>query len=51
VAWVLGVPPPGSNPDSTLFTLSWRFLRKWSLQTTVGNAGTSILDLVWEHRY
>ncbi len=51
VAWVLGVPPPGSNPDSTLFTLNWRFLRKWQLETTVGDAGTTILDLVWQHRY
>jgi hypothetical protein len=32
-------------------TLNWRFLRKWSLETTVGDAGTSILDLVWQHRY
>jgi translocation and assembly module TamB len=51
VAWVLGVPPPGSNPDSTLVTLNWRFLRKWSLATTVGDAGTSIVDLIWQHRY
>jgi translocation and assembly module TamB len=51
VAWVLGVPPPGSNPDTTLFTLDWRFLRSWSLETTVGDAGTSILDLIWQHRY
>jgi translocation and assembly module TamB len=51
VAWVLGVPPPGSNPDSTLFTLDWRFLRSWSLDTTVGDAGTTILDLIWQHRY
>lgn len=51
VAWVLGVPPPGSNPDSTLFTLDWRFLRSWSLETTVGDAGTSVLDLIWQHRY
>lgn len=51
VAWVLGVPPPGTNPDTTLFTLDWRFLRNWSLETTVGDAGTSILDLVWQHRY
>ena len=51
VAWVLGVPPPGSNPDSTLFTLDWRFLRSWSLETTVGDAGTSILDLIWQHKY
>jgi translocation and assembly module TamB len=51
VAWVLGNPPPGTNPDSTLLTLSWRFLRKWSLMTTVGDAGTSIVDLVWQQRY
>jgi translocation and assembly module TamB len=50
VAWVLGLPPPGM-PDSTLVTFNWRFLRKWSLLTTVGNAGTSILDVVWQHRY
>ncbi|MGH7438821.1 MAG: translocation/assembly module TamB domain-containing protein, partial [Polyangiaceae bacterium] len=51
VAWVLGVPPPGTNPDSTLVTLNWHFLRKWSLETTVGDAGTSIVDLVWQQRY
>ncbi len=51
VAWVLGVPPPGTNPDTTLVTLNWRFLRNWSLETTVGDAGTSILDLIWQHRY
>ena len=51
VAWVLGVPPPGSNPDTTLLTLNWRFLRQWSLVTTVGDAGTSIVDLIWKQRY
>jgi translocation and assembly module TamB len=51
VAWVLGVPPPGTNPDSALLTLDWHFLRKWSLETTVGDAGTSIVDVVWQHRY
>jgi translocation and assembly module TamB len=51
VAVVLGVPPPGTNPDTTLVTLNWRFLRKWSLEATWGNANTSILDVVWQHRY
>jgi translocation and assembly module TamB len=51
VAWVLGNPPPGTNPDSTLVTLSWQFLRKWSLVTTVGDAGTSIVELIWQQRY
>jgi translocation and assembly module TamB len=50
VAWVLGAPPP-TQPDSTLVTLDWRFLRQWSLETTVGDAGTSILNLIWQHRY
>jgi translocation and assembly module TamB len=50
VAWVLGLPP-ASSPDTTLVTLDWRFLKKWSLETTVGDMGTSILDVVWQHRY
>jgi len=51
IAWVLGVPPPGSNPDSTLVTLNWRFLRQLSLVTTVGDMGTSIVDVIWQRRY
>jgi translocation and assembly module TamB len=51
VAWVLGAIPPGTNPDTTLVTLDWRFLRKWALETTVGDQGTSIVDVVWQHRY
>jgi translocation and assembly module TamB len=47
---VLGVPPI-TNPDTTLVTLNWNFLRKWSLETTVGDAGTSIVDVIWQHRY
>jgi translocation and assembly module TamB len=50
VAWVLGAPPP-DTPDTTLVTLDWRFLRKWALEATFGDAATSILDLVWQHRY
>jgi len=51
IAWVLGTPPPGSNPDKTLFTIDWRFFRRWSLETTVGDAGTSIADVVWQYGY
>jgi len=32
-------------------TLNWHFLKAWSLGTTVGNAGTSIVDMVWQRRY
>jgi translocation and assembly module TamB len=50
VAWVLGAPPL-TQPDLTFLTLDWRFLRKWSLETTVGDAGTSIVNVIWQHRY
>jgi autotransporter translocation and assembly factor TamB len=51
VAYVLGLPPPGANPDTLLLTIGYRFLRKWKLNTTVGNQGSTILDVVWQHRY
>lgn len=51
LAYVLGIPPPGVNPDTTLVSLDWRFLSKWSLRTTVGNLGTTIFDLLWQSRY
>ena len=51
LAVVLGVPPPGASQDTTYVTLDWRFLSKWSLRATYGNLGTSILDVVWQHRY
>jgi translocation and assembly module TamB len=51
IAVVLGQPPPGVNPDHTLLTLAWRFLSKWSLASTLGDAGTTIFDLLWQTRY
>ena len=51
IAVVLGQPPPGVNPDHTLLTVDWRFLTKWSLASTVGDAGTTIFDLLWQRRY
>lgn len=50
-AYVLGTPPVGQNLDQTLLTVNWRFLGKWSLETTVGDAGSSIVDVLWKHRY
>jgi translocation and assembly module TamB len=51
IAVVLGQPPPGVNPDRTLVTLDWRFLKLWSLATTIGDAGTAIFDVLWQRRY
>jgi translocation and assembly module TamB len=51
LAVVLGQPPPGVNPDKTLLTLDWRFASRWSLASTVGDAGSTIFDLLWRKRY
>jgi translocation and assembly module TamB len=51
IAVVLGALPPGMNQDTTYATIDWRFFKDWSLETTFGNQGTSIADIVWQHRY
>jgi translocation and assembly module TamB len=51
IAFVLGTPPPGANPDKTFATVDWRFARQWSLETTFGDQGSSLADLVWQYRY
>ncbi len=51
VAYVLGLPPPGTEPDRTYLTLSWHVSAHWSLDFTVGDHGTSIVDALWKKRY
>jgi translocation and assembly module TamB len=51
VAQILGQPPVGSNPDTAFLTVDWRFLKKWSVAATVGNAESTIVDLLWRYRY
>jgi translocation and assembly module TamB len=51
VAYVVGQPPPGTNPDKYFFTLRWRISSKWTTDATVGNLGSSIFELTWHHRY
>jgi translocation and assembly module TamB len=51
VAYVLGTPSPGTNPDRTYVTLDWRFRRNWSMETTFGDQGSSIVDFLWQYRY
>jgi translocation and assembly module TamB len=48
---VLGTPPPGTNEDTTYATIDWRFHKRWSLETTFGDAGSSIADVLWRRRY
>jgi hypothetical protein len=51
IGYVIGTPPPGTNPDKTLLTLDWRFIRNWSMEATFGDQGSSIMDFVWRYRY
>lgn len=51
VTFIPTEPSPGQNPDRTLLTLEYRFLPRWTLEATVGDEGTSVLDLLWRYRY
>jgi translocation and assembly module TamB len=51
VAHVLGTPPPGESPDKSFVRLEWRFLRNWSLESTFGDRGSAVFDVVWKYRY
>ena len=51
LAYVIVQPPPGDNPDLIYVTVDWRFVRNWSLETTVGDAGSTFANLVWQYRY
>jgi translocation and assembly module TamB len=51
VAYNMGVPGPGQIPDRTLLMIDWRFLRRWLIETTIGDEGSSMIDLIWKYRY
>jgi hypothetical protein len=51
VSYRLGLATPGQNPDRATLRLAYRFLPRWSLETSVGDAGTSIIDVLWKLRY
>jgi hypothetical protein len=46
-----GTTSLASKPDRALVSLRWQLLARWSVETTVGDQGTSIVDLVWRYRY
>lgn len=39
------------DPDTSFVFLHWQFVPKWSLVATRGDRGTSILDVLFQHRY
>jgi hypothetical protein len=51
LGYTVQTPTPGRSQDRTHVTLDLRLLRNWSLSTTIGDAGSFLLDLLWRHRY
>ncbi len=51
IAYVLGLPPPGTDPDRTWLTLLFHFTARWSLDFTMGDHGSSIVEMLWHYRY
>jgi autotransporter translocation and assembly factor TamB len=51
VGYKVADPAPGKAPDRTLFTVDFRLSRRWSLATTFGDRGSSVLELLWRYRY
>jgi translocation and assembly module TamB len=39
------------QPDTAFVFLNWQFIPKWSVVATQGDRGTSILDVLFQHRY
>jgi translocation and assembly module TamB len=50
-SYILGLPPPGQNPDRNYATIEWRFQHNWSLETSVGDQGSTNVDVLWKKRY
>jgi translocation and assembly module TamB len=44
-------PLPGEKTDRVMLTIDWRFLPAWSIATTLGDQGSSVMDLLWRYRY
>jgi len=47
----LGLPAPGQNPDLAQLIVDYRFVHNWSVLATLGDVGSTILDLLWQYRY
>ena len=39
------------EPDTTYLFLNWQFIPKWALVATRGDRGTTIFDVLFQHRY
>jgi translocation and assembly module TamB len=50
-AHVLGIPPPGAMPDKNIASINWRFRSNWSLLTSFGDQGSTVVDVLWQYLY
>ncbi len=47
----MGPQAIGQTVPRTTFGVEWRFARMWSLMTTIGDTGSTLVDLLWQYRY
>lgn len=51
VGYNVGRLRPNRPPDRAILSLEWQFLPRWSAVATGGDAGSTLLDLLWQYRY
>ena len=47
----MGPQAIGQTVPRTTFGIEWRFAKMWSLMTTIGDTGSTLVDLLWHYRY
>jgi hypothetical protein len=47
----MGPQAIGQTVPRMTFGIEWRFAKMWSLMTTVGDTGSTLVDLLWHYRY
>jgi translocation and assembly module TamB len=48
---VIGQPPVTEPPDKNMARLEWRFRNNWAFESTTGDRGRQLFDLIWSKRY
>lgn len=51
LGYKLGNPGPGDDPDRAQLTVDWRFFKNWNVGATIGDHGSTSVDLVWRLHY
>ena len=51
LGYKIGIPTPGENPDRVELTIDWRVIKNWSVSASVGEQGSTALDVTWHLYY